>query len=156
VKDALANNESSTNGELMDHFQKEFGLSHRQAAAWVKTRKSWLTALKGEGDSPKEPYAMPQKGAEKGADAASAGKPAPKESKTPAKAPASAAGDDDAAPPAGDDAATSERIKKASEDLADRHIKASRLTGKKAERARDELVALFIQMGVGAKDEGGK
>ncbi|MEP4441958.1 MAG: hypothetical protein ABJ059_00700, partial [Hyphomicrobiales bacterium] len=42
VEDQLSNNETSTDEELIDFFQDEFGLTKQQAAHWVSKRGSYL------------------------------------------------------------------------------------------------------------------
>jgi hypothetical protein len=43
VEDALSNDEISSDQELKEHFQKEFGLTESQASHWVSKRSRYLT-----------------------------------------------------------------------------------------------------------------
>jgi hypothetical protein len=64
IKQILANDEVSTNEELLEHFVKEGGLSRKEAAQWVVLRPEYLRDMfcTIEPDDPKgdsEPYQLP-------------------------------------------------------------------------------------------------
>ena len=64
IKQILANDEVSTNEELLEHFVKEGGLSQKEAARWVALRPEYLRDIfcTIEPDDPKgdsEPYQLP-------------------------------------------------------------------------------------------------
>ena len=64
IKQILANDENSSDAELLEHFMKEGGLSREEAARWVALRPEYLRDMfcTIEPDDPKgdkEPYQLP-------------------------------------------------------------------------------------------------
>ena len=64
IKQILTNDEFSSDGELLEHFVKEGGLSQDEAARWVALRSEYLRDMfcTIEPDDPKgdtEPYQLP-------------------------------------------------------------------------------------------------
>ena len=64
IKQILANDEASTNEELLEHFVKEGGLSQDDAARWLALRPQYMREVfcDAEPDEPigdSEPYQLP-------------------------------------------------------------------------------------------------